>query len=181
MRWFLFIVFPVCINAFSEPLEYPISKHEIGPHVELRVNGITDLKLPVEILSDSKLIILDGLIIQIKDRGDVTIETITAEKIGYPNTDMRLWPSYVMGYQKVVGNSEYSKELNAAMKVFKLNYKPYRTGVFKTENGKGFVAMGKENSVIYLVGNDVSQFITSINIKHMTEDDINNLIIQGLL
>jgi len=169
------------MNTFSEPLTYPITKNSIGPHVEFRVNGITDLKIPVDVMAGSKLITLDGLILSIKDKGDISIETITSASIGYPNTDMRLWPLYVMGYQKVLEDNDFSKEMKIASKVFTSNYSPYKSGVFITSTGKGFVALGKESSVIYLIGDDISEFATSINIKNMAENDINNLIIQGLL
>ncbi len=181
MRWFFIILLSVCTNSFSEPLQYPVTKNSIGPHLEFRVNGITDFKIPIEVMVGSKVIVLDGLILSIKDKGDISFETITSASIGFPKTDMRLWPSYVMGYQKMENDSDYSKEMNNASKVFESSYKPYKSGVFITATGKGFVALGKESSVIYLIGDDTREFITSINIKNMAEDDINNLIIQGLL
>lgn len=181
MRWFFAFLFFVSVNTFSALLEYPVKKHDIGPHTEFRVNGITDFKLPVDILPDSKIVLADGLVMIIKGVGEISIETITSTSIGYKNTDMRLWPLYIMGYQKVIDDSSFSLEMKKANNIFKSSYQPYKQGVFTTKTGKGFIALGREGSVIYLIDNDVSEFITSINIRNMTEEDINNLIIQGLI
>ena len=156
------------------------NQNYIGANFEIQPNKITHLKLPIKALKGSHLSTSDSLTIRFKDKGSITIHTITNESLGL-SVDLRAYPKHVMGLEKTNQKNEYAHLINTQIKDSVTIYQPLKTALFKTRNGDGFLTIGLKNSVIYLTDNQADNVITKIHIEDMSEHDINSLIIKGLL
>lgn len=156
------------------------NQNYIGANFEVQPNTITHLKLPIKALKGSHLNTSDALTIHFKDKGTITIHTITTESIGL-SVDLRDYPKHVMGLEKTDQKNEYAHLINTKIKDAAAIYQPLKTALFKTRNGDGFLTIGLKKSVIYLTDSQTDNLITKIHIEDMSEHDINSLIIKGLL
>ena len=152
----------------------------LGANIDFQPNAITNLKLPINALKGSQVSSSDSLQINFKDKGTITIHTVTKESIGF-SVDMRNYPSHIMGLKKTNEGNDYALLVDTAIKNASIKYQPLKTATFKTHNGNGYLVIGLKGSVIYLTDNLADNLITKIHIEDMSEQDINTLIIRGLL
>lgn len=152
----------------------------IESSIDFQLNDITNLKLPTKALKGSLISTQDSFIINFKEKGSISVHTITSESIGF-SVDMRNYPAQIMGLNETNENNEYAVLVNTAIKDSIITYQPIKTATFKTRNGDGYLTIGSRGAVIYLTDSQNDQQVTKIHIENMSEKDINNLIIMGLL
>ncbi|GAA6134929.1 hypothetical protein NBRC116188_17190 [Oceaniserpentilla sp. 4NH20-0058] len=154
------------------------NQNYIGANLEIKPNAITQLKLPVNSLKGSQLATNQGITIQFKNKGSIDIHTLQANKLEFGETDLRQFPLYIMGLKPFDLESDTIKD-----KIIKEKnaYQAVKIASFRTENGDGYLIIGNGKSVIYLTDKENESIITKIHIETMSEFDINNLIIKGLI
>lgn len=154
--------------------------HYLGANMDIQLNDITHLRLPINALKGSQLKTGDSLQIDLKGRGLVTVYTLTKESIGF-SVDMRDYPKHIMGLKKTKAENEYANLISTAIQDANVTYQPLKTALFKTNTGDGYLTIGARGSVIYLTDSKADNIVTKIHIESMSEQDISNLIIKGLL
>jgi len=153
----------------------------MGPHLEIRTDGITDLKLPLSILKNAKLASIDGLAIMTEQHGVFTIESLSAKQIGYPNFDMRKWPLYILGTEPKNESKKFIDEVNQTRLMLNKYNNPYKQGSFKTSVGTGFISLGEQKTTVYLTDIKQKDLITIITTTNMKTSDIDSILLQGVL
>lgn len=181
MRFLLLSIYFISTCCFSFPQEFKPESKNSGPKLEFRVNSAVSLHLPFTELENCLVLKTDVLSIFMRNRGTVNMETLTSQDLGFPEANMAEWPKFVMGIEDIRSKDEYGIELLKAKDVFKSEYKPAKIETFKLKDGIGYVSFGPEISVIYYFEKKHEEFITIINIKGFSEQDIKELIIGGLL
>lgn len=157
------------------------NQHFLGANMAIHANAITQLNLPVNALKGSKLSADNGMEINFKNKGHIKIHTMTQETTQLTPKQLITLPLYVMGLQKVEKTSEKNRALTEQVAKTKQFYQPIKVASFRTPNGDGYLLIGSKNSVIYLTDHTSQEMITQIHISAMSEADINNLIIRGLI
>jgi hypothetical protein len=149
-------------------------------HINIRVNGITDLKIPLSILPDSEFAPIDGLFVNLKNHGVFSASTLTSNQIGL-NIDMRLWPIYILGEEPKGLDQKSIDEIKKTVQVLDKDNQHSKKGQFDTKNGIGYISIGKDKSIIYLTSHKEDSFITQIHTKGMSEEDIKAILLQGTI
>lgn len=182
MRWIALVLAVISASCFAGIPDYKFDKKEIGSHINLSANSVAKLSIPLSILESANIVGVDGLVVVFKDRSAFSIDTLSSKDIGYPESDMRLWPKFMLG-EEPVGDypPNYVEDVKKSRQVLVESNKPYKTGQFKTENGKCFLLMGKEKTSIYITDNSNKEIITLITTTGMTEEKIQEYILQGVL
>ncbi|MGR6874874.1 hypothetical protein ACU6U9_21900 [Pseudomonas sp. HK3] len=112
------------------------NQNYLGANIEIQPNTITRLKLPIKSLKGSHLNTGDVLPISFKDKGSITIYSITKESIGF-SVDMRDYPKHIMGLKKTDQKNEYANLICTTIKDVSVTYQPLKTALFRTHNGDG--------------------------------------------
>ncbi|PIE41897.1 MAG: hypothetical protein CSA49_01360 [Gammaproteobacteria bacterium] len=181
MRWITLIFVACSASCYADIPEYKFNRYDIGSHIDVRVNSISDISLPLSILDNAKIAGIDGLVVIFKDKTAFSVETLSAKDLGYPELDMTLWPVFMLGHH-VEGNfsPEFIEDVKRARKVLVDANKPYKTGSFKTTAGTCYLLIGKNKSSIYLTDNSNKDIITLITTLGMDESRIQKYLLQGV-
>lgn len=182
MRWIVMLVAFFSSSCFSDVPEYYFVKSKIGSHIDVRVNSISDISIPLSSLDDAKIAGIDGLVFIFKDRSAISIDSLSAKSLGYPEADMRSWPLYMLGEKPDSGlPSGYINDVEKSRQVLVSSNSPYKTGKFRTKNGYCYLLIGKEKSTIYITDDSNKEIITSITTSGMSEDKIQEYLLQGVI
>ncbi len=180
MRFVIVFLLLVSANCFSDSQKYQFTRSALGPHIDFRVNSISDISIPLSILDGAKVAGIDGLVVILKNKSGFSVDTLTAKSIGYPDADMRLWPLYMLGQEPdSLLPVSYIDDVKKARAILRSN-DPYKSGSFKTRNGRCFVLVGNNKSTIYITDDSNREFITTISATGMSEHDIQQYLLQGV-
>lgn len=157
------------------------NQNYLGAKVEIQPNAITQLYLPINALEGSQLTTDKGVEIQFKDKGSIMMQTLTHKTLNIDASELKNFPLYIMGLKNIQKEIKENSELEKTVSQTKLDYQPIKIASFRTPNGEGYLIIGRKHSVIYLTDKHNDSMITKIHIETMSESDINNLIIKGLI
>lgn len=181
MRWIILTLTVFSTSCFSSVPEYKFERTDIGSHIDIRVNSVSDISLPLSLLSDAKIAGVDGLVVIFKDKSAFSVDTLSSKSLGYPQFDMRLWPSLMLG-EATEGDlsEEFIEDIKRSRESLAYSNKPYKSGRFKTKNGYCYLLIGKNKSSIYLTDNSNREIITLISTTGMSEEKLQEYILQGV-
>lgn len=182
MRWIVMLVALVSSSCFSDVPEYDFIRFEVGSHIDVRVNSISDISIPLSSLVDAKIAGIDGLVFIFKDKSAISIDSLSAKSLGYPEADMRSWPLFMLG-EKPDSDlpSEFINDVEKSRQVLVNSNAPYKKGRFKTKNGHCYLLIGEERSTIYITDSNNKEIITSITTSGMSEEKIQKYLLQGVI
>ena len=155
--------------------------HFLGANFSIHANAITQLKLPINHMEGSQLTTQEGMKIKFKNKGSINIKTLTEESLNIDGNILSQLPLYLMGIKNVPKNVPNEEVIKQKISANKKTYKPVKMASFRTPNGDGYLMIGPTDSVIYLTDRDNKSLITKIHIETMSESDINNILIKGLI
>lgn len=182
MRWIVMLVALVSSSCFSDVPEYDFVRSKVGAHVDVRVNSIADISIPASLLVGARIAGIDGLVFIFKDNSAISIDSLSAKSLGYPEADMRLWPLFMLGEKPDSAlPSGYVSDVEKSRQVLISSNSPYKKGRFKTRNGYCYLLIGKEKSTIYITNDSNREIITSITTTGLSEEKIQEYLLQGVI
>ena len=124
----------------------------------------------------------DGLVFRFADGSNFSVQTLTDRSTGHAGVNMHTWPEYLLGLKTKGPEPEsYVKDLKLSGEhIIKDSIAPTEIRRFSTKNGTGYWAVGKEKSAIVLTNTDITDQITVIYTKDMSESKILNTILNGV-
>lgn len=181
MRWSVILIAMVSFSCFSDVPEYDFVRSKVGSHIDVRVNSISDISIPLSSLDDAKIAGIDGLVFILKDKSTISIDSLNAKSLGYPEADMRSWPLYMLG-EKPDSDlpSEYISDVERSRQVLVNSNSPHKIGRFKTKSGHCYLLIGKERSTIYITDDGNKEMVISITTTGMSEEKIQEYLLQGV-
>ncbi len=182
MRWIVMLIAMVSSSCFSDVPEYDFIRSKIGSHIDVRVNSVSDISISLSSLVDAKIAGIDGLVFIFKDKSAISIDSLSAKSLGYPDADMRSWPLFMLGEKPDSAlPSAYISDVEKSRQLLVSSNAPYKKGRFKTKNGYCYLLIGKEKSTIYITDDSNKEIITSITTTGMSEEKIQEYLLQGVI
>lgn len=167
--------------SYAGKNEYVIEKKAVKSFLEIKVDSVTSLGLPQDLMMHSKIVGADGITVITENFGMFSVASMTSKDIGFPDFDMRSWPLYILGDGPKNAPSELLREIKKIKKVLYESNNLITKGVFNSKQGLGYVLIGKEKSTIYLTDSDQKDIITVITTTNMKEKYIKDLLLQGVI
>ncbi|MGB3620188.1 hypothetical protein FT643_18460 [Ketobacter sp. MCCC 1A13808] len=169
-------------SAFSVVTEYTLPDAHTVPTATFITGSTGHIRVPVSVLSDAKVASADGLVFRFADGSNFSVQTLTDRSTGHAGVNMHTWPEYLLGLKTKGPEPEsYVKDLKLSGEhIIKDSIAPTEIRRFSTKNGTGYWAVGKEKSAIVLTNTDITDQITVIYTKDMSESKILNTILNGV-
>lgn len=179
----LVLLLSACSSSYSEVRTVTYEKSPAPHTVRFRTGAIGEFAMPLSALEDARITSVGGLVFLFSNKANFSVDTITDTQTGHPGVDMRTWPEYLFGVtnkgsepKAFIDDLTKSKEV-----IINEQVKPFEVRKFKTREGIGYWAVGKERSAIVLTSNTVQEQVAVIFTTDMSEKEIQNIIINGVL
>ncbi len=145
--------------------------------------GVHELRISADRLSDARIISAGSLIFMLPGDSYFSMETVSESDYDFKDIDMSSYPELILGLQGLTDEaSDFHKELRKSyLHVIKPDVSPKEIRIFNTANGKGYWAVGNKKSIIILSSKEVDNQFSYFYIRNLSESDIEEIIINGLL
>lgn len=179
----LVLLLSACSSSYSELRTVTYEKSPAPHTVRFRTGAIGEFSMPLSALENARITSIGGLVFLLSNKANFSVDTVTDTQTGYPGVDMRTWPEYLFGI-KYKGNEPkaFIDDLTKS-KIVVINeqVKPFEIRKFKTREGAGYWAVGKERSAIVLTSDRVTEQVAVFFTTNMSEMEIEKIIINGVL
>ncbi|OUR92128.1 hypothetical protein A9Q81_16880 [Gammaproteobacteria bacterium 42_54_T18] len=173
----------VQVSVANPIADYNFTKIEVDESVEIRAGSVGAIKIPVIALAKAKIASVDGVVVSFENGSHFSLSTIRDDQVGFKGVDMRNWPQYILGVKSK--GSEPASFIEQAIKAGEVTIQnqidPKIISKFETEKGIGYIAIGEQQAVIFIVDNDQPNIIAQITTTKMSEKDIQTIIINGVI
>src|SRR5690606_37364556 len=117
------------------------------------------------------------------NKANFSVDTVTDTQTGHPGVDMHTWPEYLFGIKDKGSEPKTFIDDLTKSKIVVINeqVKPFEVRKFNTREGVGYWAVGKERSAIILTSDTVKEQVTVFFTTDMSEKEIKNIIINGVI
>jgi len=151
--------------------------------VEFRAGSVGAIKVPVDVLSGSKISSADGIVVLLQNGSYFSIATIRDDQVGFEGVDMRTWPLYLLGLKnegiEPKAFIEHAKEAGEIIRGNKAA--PVKITKLTTDSGTGYLVLGDKRSHIFLTDDSQPNIIAQITTTKMTESEIQQALLDGVI
>ena len=179
----LVLLLSACSTSYSEVKTVTYDKSPAPHAVRFRTGAIGEFALPLSALENARITSVGGLVFLLSNKANFSVDTVTDTQTGHPGVDMRTWPEYLFGIKdKGSEPKAFIDDLTKSKEVIiNEQVKPIEVRKFKTREGVGYWAVGKERSAIVLTSDTVKEQVAVFFTTDMSEKEIENIIINGVL
>jgi len=118
--------------------------------MNFRINGISQLSIPNELLIDADISPLDNFLISTKSSQTIHISTLTPSILGFENIDLRKLPKHIFGIDKELPRGSYGEEIKKSIEIHTNRYKTLNHRISEKDSLTLYVASNEINAVVYI-------------------------------